>query len=163
MATKKSPKAKPLIKRKAPTKRKALTQATVKSLMGVTPQVVVKLPAGIPQKTLLERAQSLIDGPRAAVYGSVPANWGQTAAIVNGILARKLRTPLTEEDIAKIMIGVKLGRLGTTPMHEDSWLDIGGYTAGVDKLMYESSAPTTHDGSILPYLRASLKSHTDNS
>lgn len=62
---------------------------------------------------------------RGKDYGSMRANHERIAAIWSVVLER----PVTPEQVALCMAGVKIARLVQSPNHEDSWLDLAGYAA----------------------------------
>ena len=77
---------------------------------------------------ILDSAKSVINN-RGNEYGPVEENWKRTANILNGILDKKLKEPLSPADVGMIMIGVKMARLCNTPEHRDTQIDIAGYSA----------------------------------
>jgi hypothetical protein len=76
--------------------------------------------------TILEEAQRIVDGARQKNYGHPLDNWNDTAAIANAVLRKKLREPLTADDLLLVMLGVKLARLGNA-FTRDSVVDVAGY------------------------------------
>ena len=84
---------------------------------------------GKPRYYFLDKAEEYIGGPRNKEYGNAKENFYRISQILNAILEDKLKSKLTEEDVAQISIGIKLARLRHTPDHEDSWIDIAGYSA----------------------------------
>lgn len=94
------------------------------------------------QLTLLQRAEALIHGQRQADYGNKLQNFSQTANIWTGLLAHKLTADITPEDVALLMIGLKMSRLAKSPGHKDSILDIAGYAGCMDILQAERDAGT---------------------
>lgn len=87
-------------------------------------------------ETVLEEAQRLVNGDRGANYGHPFDDFGRTAAMVTGLLGKRLVAPLTPEDIAKIMICVKLSRECNKPAR-DNRTDIAGYVECLDKVVEE--------------------------
>lgn len=87
-------------------------------------------------KSLLQRAHETINGQRQQDYGDKLQNFAQTAMIWQGILAPKLQetATITPEDVALLMIALKMSRLSKTPDHKDSILDIAGYAGCMDIL-----------------------------
>jgi hypothetical protein len=53
---------------------------------------------------------------------------------MNAVLGRKLSEPLTAEEAALCMVGVKLARLAHTPDHVDSLIDVAGYARIVEMI-----------------------------
>jgi hypothetical protein len=74
---------------------------------------------------ILQKAEQIIKGKRAADYGDAYENHQRIAKLWSVIL----ETDVTPEQVYQCMIAVKLARLIVTPAHEDSWLDICGYAA----------------------------------
>lgn len=87
-------------------------------------------------KELLEAAiQTVAD--RGEPYGGVEDNFGRIARYWNAHLVATGITgpnepgdgPLGPDDVAMMMILMKLARLVNAPDHADSWIDIAGYAA----------------------------------
>lgn len=80
---------------------------------------------------VLDKAKSLINGPRAKDYGDAYDNHARIAdgwnIIINGAL--KSHGYLTPAHVTLMMDWVKTSRLIETMDHEDSWIDKAGYTA----------------------------------
>jgi hypothetical protein len=77
-------------------------------------------------ESILEEAFRLTHGPRAADYGHPLDNMGLTAAIVSAILSRKLKESISADEMALVLVGVKLAR----QLHRtkrDNMTDIAGY------------------------------------
>ena len=81
------------------------------------------------REDFLNKAEKLINGPRAKEYGPAKYNHERIAAIWNVILDRKFAEDIKPEDVVACMIGVKLGRLAEDMSKDDSWTDIIGYAA----------------------------------
>ena len=62
---------------------------------------------------------------RGSAYGDAYTNHKRIADIWSVILEIKVRP----DQVAPMMIGVKLARLVETPDHQDSYIDIAGYAA----------------------------------
>ncbi len=84
---------------------------------------------------LLEQAEKIVNGHREDEYGSPERNfqtiaqlWGAyiNAACINGT---DFDFCLTEEDVAALMILMKVARISSDRQHLDSWVDIAGYAA----------------------------------
>lgn len=73
----------------------------------------------------LDEAERLINGPRSKEYGPARGNHERIAQIWGVLLGRTI----TPEEVVACMIGVKLARLAESTKHEDSWIDIIGYSA----------------------------------
>jgi hypothetical protein len=77
----------------------------------------------------LAEAQKLIKGPRAKDYGPVKKNHQRIADIWTILLDKKLKEPITPEEVVACMVGVKTARLAEDISKDDSWIDIIGYAA----------------------------------
>lgn len=77
------------------------------------------------RKEILNKAESLVNGPRAKEYGDAHENHARIAKMWSVLLD----TEVSVEQVYQCMIAVKLARLTVTPEHEDSWVDIAGYAA----------------------------------
>lgn len=77
------------------------------------------------RKEILNKAESLVNGPRAKEYGDAHENHDRIAKMWSVLLD----TEVSVEQVYQCMIAVKLARLTVTPEHEDSWVDIAGYAA----------------------------------
>lgn len=73
---------------------------------------------------LLEAAKETV-ADRGEEYGSIWENHERIAVIWTTLLGVQIEP----EQVAMMMIGVKLARLAATPEHQDSWVDIAGYAA----------------------------------
>ncbi|MBF4459479.1 DUF6378 domain-containing protein [Pseudoclavibacter sp. VKM Ac-2867] len=74
--------------------------------------------------SILTEALDTIAGPRQAAYGSATDSFtaiGRHWEIILGV-------PVTAAQVAQAMIAFKLVRLGQSPTHRDSWVDIAGYS-----------------------------------
>jgi len=77
------------------------------------------------RKEILNKAESLVNGPRAKQYGDAHENHARIAQMWSVLLDK----PVTIQQVYQCMVAVKLARLTVTPDHEDSWVDICGYGA----------------------------------
>ena len=77
------------------------------------------------RKEILEKAESLVNGPRAQDYGDAYDNHERIANMWSVIL----ETVVSVSQVYQCMVAGKLARLIVTPDHEDSWIDICGYGA----------------------------------
>ena len=77
------------------------------------------------RKEVLEKAETLINGLRAQDYGEAYENHERIAKIWSVLLDKDV----TVSQVYQCMVAVKLSRLIVTPDHEDSWVDICGYSA----------------------------------
>lgn len=88
-----------------------------------TPPPVVVAP-----ETILEEAQRLVYGDRQESYGHPIDDFRRTAAMWSGMLGDRLTGPLGPEDVALMMILVKVSRECHRPKR-DNVTDIAGYAA----------------------------------
>lgn len=75
------------------------------------------------RESICAEADRLVSEDRQKDYGHPLDDFGKTAKIWSAILG----CPVTEEQVALCMIGVKQSRLCNTPDHRDSLVDIAGY------------------------------------
>jgi len=73
--------------------------------------------------TLAEDAITLTSTSRHDTYGHPADDFGRAGQIWEAILG----VPVSAEQVALCMVGVKLARLGHTPDHRDSVVDAIGY------------------------------------
>jgi hypothetical protein len=78
------------------------------------------------REELLETAEKIINGARQMDYGTARDNFTSTGRIWATILGIEEVTP---EQVCLCMVALKLDRLGHSPDHQDSWIDIIGYAA----------------------------------
>ena len=74
---------------------------------------------------ILQKAEQMINGPRARDYGDAYNNHERIAKMWTVLLDKEVTVP----QVYQCMIAVKLSRLIETPEHEDSAIDICGYGA----------------------------------
>jgi len=74
---------------------------------------------------ILQKAEQMINGPRARDYGDAYNNHERIAKMWTVLLEKEI----TVAQVYQCMIAVKLSRLIETPEHEDSAIDICGYGA----------------------------------
>lgn len=90
--------------------------------------------SGADAATVLDKAQSAVYGPRQDSYGHPRDNFAATAALWNAYLFQGVRSgPVTEEDVALMMVLLKVARL-ENGYHQDSVVDIAGYAATYERL-----------------------------
>ena len=97
---------------------------------------------------MLQRAHDTIHGQRQADYGDKLQNFSQIAMLFQGTLAMKLlpHAEITAEDVALLMMQVKIARLAKSPDHADSILDVAGYAGCFDNLQMERKKGVTLKG-----------------
>jgi predicted cobalt transporter CbtA len=72
----------------------------------------------------LREAARIISGDRNKQYGSPEDNFERTAKIWSVILG----VPITNEDVAMMMVGLKVARYASkSGFQGDTWVDIAGY------------------------------------
>jgi hypothetical protein len=84
------------------------------------------------KETILEEAQRLVHGDRGDSYGHPLQDFGKTATIWSVVLG----VPVTPEQVALCMIGVKMSRLCHSMKH-DSIVDIAGYAETLHMIVEE--------------------------
>lgn len=87
-------------------------------------------------KTVMAEAEGLIYGDRNESYGLVTNNFGNIAKEWNIHLGDKLKEEITPEDVAYMMVRLKLAR----QMHQwkrDNLVDAIGYLGCVEKMERE--------------------------
>lgn len=75
---------------------------------------------------ILRTADKLTHGDRNAAYGDPVDNYRHTAAIANAIVG-PLTGPITAQQMALLMVAVKLARLAKNTEHKDSYIDAAAY------------------------------------
>src|SRR5690349_13189443 len=75
--------------------------------------------------SLLQEAETIINGERQMEYGEPVVNFARIADLWSVILGRKIQAI----EVVQCMCAVKMARLVATPDHRDSWRDIIGYAA----------------------------------
>ena len=86
------------------------------------------------QDVELEARKIVRNGIREAAYGEPGKDFMRTATMWNGYLKDKLRGDISPEDVATMMVMLKLSRLAETPHHRDSVVDAIGYMICYDRL-----------------------------
>lgn len=82
---------------------------------------------------LLKKAMRTV-ASRGKTYGEVRSNHERIAAMWSVTAG----VDITPEQVAMMMIQVKLARLIETPDHGDSWVDIAGYAWTGDRCVKEA-------------------------
>lgn len=79
---------------------------------------------------LLHEADKITSQDRNSAYGEPEDNFSNIAAYWNAYAAqREFRVDFNNQDVAHMMILMKMARLATNLEHRDSLLDIAGYAA----------------------------------
>ena len=80
----------------------------------------------LPRVEALRNAASIITGDRDAQYGGPEENFERIGKIWSVILG----VTITREDVAMMMIGLKVARYASkSGFQPDTWVDIAGYAA----------------------------------
>jgi len=88
--------------------------------------------------SILDEAKTIIYGDREKTYGhpaknlQAIANMWDEYLVSRGLLDRNGEV-LKAEDVALMMVLMKVARLGNDPTHRDSLVDICGYAALVER------------------------------
>ena len=77
------------------------------------------------RKEILEKAEELVNGPRAEDYGDAAENFQRVADLWSPIFGQEV----TIAQVVQAMIALKVSRLINCPDHTDTWVDIAGYAA----------------------------------
>lgn len=80
--------------------------------------------------TVLQEAESIINGPRRDVYGPAEESFARIASVWSAILKREV----TSHQVALCMIGLKLCREANCK-NRDNLVDIAGYVALAGKIV----------------------------
>lgn len=100
--------------------------------MATTPrkQPLQKAPR-TPRQALLEEAIGITTQDRNSAYGNPEDNFANIAAYWSRYLSdsAKLEIELSAQDVAHMMVLMKIARLSTNPTHYDSLVDVAGYAA----------------------------------
>jgi hypothetical protein len=92
----------------------------------VNPALVEEAPQKVERQSVLVEAQGLVHGDRNVAYGAPAEEYARTVGMVNAMLGAKLKEPLLPEDLAYIMVCLKLSRQINKPKR-DSLVDAAGY------------------------------------
>lgn len=84
-----------------------------------------------PRERFLKEAIQITTSDRNAAYGNPEDNFANIAAYWSSYLTQstKVDIVISPQDVAHMMILMKVARLATNPTHYDSLLDIAGYAA----------------------------------
>jgi uncharacterized protein YmfQ (DUF2313 family) len=104
----------------------------------------------VPDQSILAIAEGLVNGQRQQDYGDKLQNFSQISMLWQGYLAMKLGPDarITPEDVAMMMMLVKMARLAKSPDHLDSLVDIAGYARCMDMLQIERKNLTVLPGAL---------------
>ena len=103
------------------------------------------IPLMPPRKVLLQEAINITAGDRNVAYGNPEDNFQNIADYWNTYLTQRVGgatvgVRLTSQDVAHMMILMKMARLATNPGHRDSLVDIAGYAACGEDCRVKNSA-----------------------
>lgn len=87
-----------------------------------------------PRESVCQEAERIVNGPRRDAYGHPFQNFSDTAALLNALLRKRLKEDLIAEDVAIIMVALKLAR----EQHKhgrDNLVDIVGYVACLERVI----------------------------
>lgn len=87
--------------------------------------------------SVLEEAGRVVEGPRQGDYGHPYESFRRIANLWTAFLDTDLKKPLTEDDVAQMMMLLKQSRLKNTPGHRDSMVDIAGWLRGLEMVHEE--------------------------
>jgi hypothetical protein len=84
-----------------------------------------------PRTSLLQEAESLVNGARDQQYGDPNDDFRKTALMWNVYInaIRKERPHLLPHDVAVLMMLLKISRIAWSPDKRDNWADLAGYAA----------------------------------
>lgn len=88
---------------------------------------------------ILQEASELINGDRAQDYGPVTENFQRIANLWTDYIGPE-DWQFSANDVAMMMILVKMSRLATGGYHRDSLVDVAGYAALAEKVHDEAFA-----------------------
>lgn len=93
-------------------------------------------------KSVLDDAKDIIFGDREKTYGRPEFNLQTIAEFWRIYLERKhnVLVALLPEDVAFMMVLLKMARLMNSPTHRDSQVDLCGYVALIDRIQREETA-----------------------
>lgn len=86
------------------------------------------------REPFLAVAQRIVHGARNAEYGHPHEDFTRIASYWSNYLGERCPEGIEAEDVAALMILLKLGRLSHNLRHADSWIDIAGYVGCYDRI-----------------------------
>jgi len=81
------------------------------------------------RRQVLTKAKMLINKDRDYEYGDATEAFRDIAKIWNVLIDTDSMDPISPQDVAMMMIAMKLVRIKNKSDHWDSWVDIAGYAA----------------------------------
>lgn len=97
-----------------------------------TPNIEQK-PEPEPQPDWLKSAHDIVHGDRERTYGDP----GKNLRLIAQYWSTHTGITITETDVCIMMMLLKIARLKNKPEHDDSWIDIAGYTALKNRIKNE--------------------------
>lgn len=82
------------------------------------------------QETIADKAKKIVFGDREQTYGDP----GKNLRMIAGMWSAYLGIEITPEQVCDMMVQLKIARLKSSPDHEDSKVDIIGYTLLKERL-----------------------------
>jgi hypothetical protein len=83
---------------------------------------------------IADKAKEIIHGDREKTYGEP----GKNLNVIAGMWSAYLCADISAADVCNMMALLKIARLRNTPGHEDSMVDLIGYTLLQDRILNES-------------------------
>lgn len=94
----------------------------------------------IPDESVCLEAHRIINGERQSHYGSAYVNFGDIADLWSVYLEK----PISRNDVANLMIMLKIARTKRQGYHRDSYADVAGYAGCAEKIHdHEQTATQT--------------------
>jgi hypothetical protein len=87
-----------------------------------------------PGDNILYAADEITNGARRKAYGHPENNFGRIADLWNAYRQNMNHEEFTPQDIAQMMILMKIARLQESPDHRDSLIDLAGYARTIEML-----------------------------
>lgn len=84
---------------------------------------------------IADKAKEIIYGDRESCYGEP----GKNLRLIAGMWSAYLGIDVTPEQVCDMMVQLKIARLKNTPDHEDSKIDIIGYTLLKERINEENT------------------------
>lgn len=84
---------------------------------------------------IVDKAIAVVEGDRERVYGDP----GKNLRMIAGMWSSYLEIDITPEQVCDMMVQLKIARLKNKPDHEDSKIDIIGYTLLKERINEENT------------------------
>ena len=88
-------------------------------------------------ETIADKAKKIVFGDREQTYGDP----GKNLRMIAGMWSAYLGIEITPEQVCDMMVQLKIARLKSSPDHEDSKVDIIGYTLLKERLKENRKEP----------------------